>query len=477
MLKSLTATLGLVLALAGCGAPAEDVGSTAEELAASDAIARAEDWVGVRLQYCQSANHQRDYDDACSTYCNRYDDSAWDPYRSDCSGLVSWAWGLPAPGRTTWEFAPFRDDITSVIDASSLRAADAVNNSDHIMLFKQWLVPGQRAEFIEEPGCATAITYAHQFESDVSVSGSSIYVDYVGMRFTAIRYDHFGGTSGGGGGGNGCVAGGLYCGGDKVSGDPNTLYRCSGGSSGTVVEHCADGCDVVPGQDDACGSAASGGGGGNCVVGGLYCGGDKVSGDAGTLYRCNGTGAPTVVERCSAGCQVNAGSDDACRSAGGGCTAGGLYCGGDKLSGNANTLYRCNGGAEPTVVERCSAGCQVNPGADDSCKSGGGSCVDGGLYCGGDKLSGNASTLYRCNGAGAPSVVTRCAHGCQVNDGINDSCRSGASCVVGGLYCGGDKVNGLSGTLYRCTGGSSGTVVEHCASGCEVLSGRNDACK
>ena len=28
----------------------------------------------------------------------------------------------------------------------------------------------------------------------------------------------------------------------------------------------------------------------------------------------------------------------------------------------------------------------------------------------------------------------------------------GSSCVVGGLYCGGDKISGSSSTLYRCTG-------------------------
>jgi hypothetical protein len=48
------------------------------------------------------------------------------------------------------------------------------------------------------------------------------------------------------------VAGGLYCGGDKVSGDPTTLYKCTGGSTGTVVEHCANGCAVLSGQNDAC---------------------------------------------------------------------------------------------------------------------------------------------------------------------------------------------------------------------------------
>ena len=53
--------------------------------------------------------------------------------------------------------------------------------------------------------------------------------------------------------------------------------------------------------------------GSSCVVGGYYCGGDKVSGSSSTLYRCTGTGAPAVVRHCANGCRVNAGSDDSCR--------------------------------------------------------------------------------------------------------------------------------------------------------------------
>jgi len=54
-------------------------------------------------------------------------------------------------------------------------------------------------------------------------------------------------------------------------------------------------------------------GGASCVVGGLYCGGDKISGDRDTLFRCTGTGAPAVVRHCASGCAVHPGSDDACR--------------------------------------------------------------------------------------------------------------------------------------------------------------------
>lgn len=53
--------------------------------------------------------------------------------------------------------------------------------------------------------------------------------------------------------------------------------------------------------------------GNNCVVGGAYCGGDKVTGDKNTLYLCHGSKiAPTVIKHCTAGCKVNSGVDDSC---------------------------------------------------------------------------------------------------------------------------------------------------------------------
>ena len=49
-----------------------------------------------------------------------------------------------------------------------------------------------------------------------------------------------------------CVPGGFYCGGDKLDGDPQTLYKCQPNGSGTVAKSCPNGCQVNPGTDDAC---------------------------------------------------------------------------------------------------------------------------------------------------------------------------------------------------------------------------------
>ena len=151
-------------------------------------IARAAQWVAAKVPYCQAPNHQRDYDTACSSTCTRPDVPEWDEYRSDCSGFVSWAWALPAPGRTTSGFAPFQNDLTHAIDAMELRPGDAINNSEHVMLFEAWTEPGTKAKFMEETGCSSMTPYAVEITANVDVSGNTLTVQYRGT-YTAIRYD------------------------------------------------------------------------------------------------------------------------------------------------------------------------------------------------------------------------------------------------------------------------------------------------
>jgi len=185
----------VTLSASGCAVdPTEDESTayddSASALTRGQAVARADEWVSAKLHYCQAPYHGSNWpqDTACSHYCNRQEHKSWDPYRSDCSGLVSWAWELPAPGRVTGGFAPYTNDITHTIKATSLQEGDAVNNSDHIMLFVKWIQVNHEAEFIEEPGCSSATPYAHRVNSHVELNGSSIHVDYNGMTFTAIRY-------------------------------------------------------------------------------------------------------------------------------------------------------------------------------------------------------------------------------------------------------------------------------------------------
>jgi hypothetical protein len=188
----------------GCSASSDDgltAAAESEALSRTNTIDRAMQWVNAKLKYCQSANHAHDYDSACSSVCSREDNASWNPYRSDCSGFVSWAWGLPAPGRVTSEFAPYNTAVSHSIPGESLQPGDALNSSDHIIMFKQWTNPGHEAVFMEEPGCSSSTPYAHSFTSSVSISGDSVYVSYEGKSFYSIRYDGISGTSSGGGGG------------------------------------------------------------------------------------------------------------------------------------------------------------------------------------------------------------------------------------------------------------------------------------
>jgi len=171
-------------------APGEPVAASSSDITTTDVLARAEQWVNAKLLYCQSPNHAHDYDTACSSTCNRENNSQWDPYRSDCSGFVSWAWGLPAPGRVTGQFAPADTAVSHVIQATDLQPGDALNYpADHIILFVKWITKNKEAQFYEEPGCSSSTPYAHSFTSNVTINGSSVYVSYEGMTFTSIRYN------------------------------------------------------------------------------------------------------------------------------------------------------------------------------------------------------------------------------------------------------------------------------------------------
>ena len=103
------------------------------------------------------------------------------------------------------------------------------------------------------------------------------------------------------------------------------------------------------------------------------------------------------------------------------CNAGALYCGGDMLAGDPGTLYQCNAGGVPLARGVCSDSCMVRPGKDDVCHGAGG-CRDGSTYCGGDKLDGDPGTLYVCM-AGAGTAPTPCPRGCVVRSGDDDVCR------------------------------------------------------
>jgi hypothetical protein len=104
------------------------------------------------------------------------------------------------------------------------------------------------------------------------------------------------------------------------------------------------------------------------------------------------------------------------------CQDAAFYCGGDQLAGDPATLYQCDAGAVPQARGRCAFGCTINAAADDECAAGPDTCVEGGFYCGGNKVAGDPRTRYRCT-AGAGVVDRVCPDACVIAPpGTDDDC-------------------------------------------------------
>src|SRR6185503_4418475 len=190
--SSLCATLTLAAAatlLAGCLAENSDPGAAegissgrVQALSADEAVARAREWVNVGMPYCGGPNGGADV--LCGGTCKRGGDAAnpaWDAYRSDCSGLVSYAWGLPAPGEVTGTLP----GVSTEISGWDLAPGDILNNSHHVVLFSGWLDQNAgKAQVIHEPDCGRV---ASEVTVWLGLSGGSA-VSLWGEGYTALRY-------------------------------------------------------------------------------------------------------------------------------------------------------------------------------------------------------------------------------------------------------------------------------------------------
>lgn len=106
----------------------------------------------------------------------------------------------------------------------------------------------------------------------------------------------------------GCDVGTYYCGGVELDGATDTVYECTADVP-IARGRCPGQCVAHPTLGDTCAGV-----GGACVPGGFYCGGDKLDGDPSTLYECGANGTGINPEPCALGCVVEPdGSDDRCR--------------------------------------------------------------------------------------------------------------------------------------------------------------------
>lgn len=133
-----------------------------DSLVGNGPVALARQWVAVKMPYCQAVNGGTELDRKCvslrgSRTCNRTGAAnrpSWNGYRSDCSGLVSFAWGLKAPGLTTRGFLP---GAAKYVPTQDLQPGDAlVRPGRHVVLFARWIDKDKgQATVIAEPGCAS----------------------------------------------------------------------------------------------------------------------------------------------------------------------------------------------------------------------------------------------------------------------------------------------------------------------------------
>jgi len=267
LLLRLAAIAPFVLAATACSSSpdADDVGSSDDAITGSSIISRGAQWVNAKLHYCQAAHGAKDFDSACwawegsSHRCERTSNAAWNAYRSDCSGFITWAWGLPAVGDggyVTSEFAPFGTSFSHTINGIDLKPGDALNKTPdgHIVLFKHWVSVGHSAVFMEEPGCSSSQPYAHEFTSAVTITGDKVFIHEQGETFYAIRYKGF--TSGGGGGGGGGTASPDAC--SKPAGFCTETLQCDNGHW-IIRQDDSHVCSTVENVQEA------------CSVGGGYC--------------------------------------------------------------------------------------------------------------------------------------------------------------------------------------------------------------
>ena len=88
---------------------------------------RGQDWVNKNIPY----------------------DKTYDGYRTDCSGFVSMAWGLPRPGHTTESLG----GVSTTISKAQLQGGDALLcPGTHVTLFVSWADGGKTSYTMMEEG-------------------------------------------------------------------------------------------------------------------------------------------------------------------------------------------------------------------------------------------------------------------------------------------------------------------------------------
>jgi hypothetical protein len=152
-------------------------------VSSSSILSRAREWVEAKVPYCGGVNGGRDY--ICGGTCNRTgaaDRPEWNPYRSDCSGFVSWAWGLKAPGLLTTTLG----SVSTAIRVDDLQPGDALNSDNHVVLFVSWATKGKVARIMQEGSCGRVAE--EKTVEIVENTSSRVRLRYFSGWYTPLRY-------------------------------------------------------------------------------------------------------------------------------------------------------------------------------------------------------------------------------------------------------------------------------------------------
>ena len=169
---SVLATMPAHAATVGSETPTS-IGSIGSSLGGSltqaQIVQRAADWVADAVPYNDSTSH------------GWSDGTVGGPYREDCSGLVSMAWGLTSS--LTSQTLP---SVSTVIPISQLQPGDALDyTAEHALIFDQWVdqSAGTFDYYYESSGSGKSIEAEGDFnDHDLDSWPTSDY--------EALRYNH-----------------------------------------------------------------------------------------------------------------------------------------------------------------------------------------------------------------------------------------------------------------------------------------------
>ncbi|MFJ5266625.1 hypothetical protein ACIQAC_39850 [Streptomyces sp. NPDC088387] len=118
--------------------------AAAPQITRDEVVLRARSWLRPTVPYDQHATHTNEYG----------------TYRTDCSGYVSMAWGLPGPGPNTVGLLDFSHPIAKgdLKTGDILLDAQGNSNTRHVVLFDKWADDGQSSYWgYEQSGDANTV--------------------------------------------------------------------------------------------------------------------------------------------------------------------------------------------------------------------------------------------------------------------------------------------------------------------------------